>query len=198
MTYRVGLTGGIACGKSETQAILRERAVPVLDTDAVAHAILRKGSEVHDRIVSRFGPEVLSGEGEIDRKALGRIVFSDSGEREALNAIVHPEVGRRWRAWLEARREPLAVVAIPLLYECGLEHEFDGVVCVRASEALMMERLRDRGLTEVEARQRIRSQMPVEEKAARATWILDNNKTLNDLKQQVDRWLATINAQENH
>lgn len=189
---RVGLTGGIAAGKSEVQRILAERGVPVLDTDRVAHEVMAKGSPVHRAVVEHFGPGILGADGGIDRSVLGKIVFADPAEREVLNQLVHPETGRRWRAWLREQTGPLAVVAIPLLFECGLEKEFDGVLCVWAPEEILIKRLFSRGLDGGQARQRIRSQWSVERKKERATWILNNDGNLDELQRQVESWLQSL------
>ena len=114
----------------------------------------------------------------------------------ALPIFVHPEVGRRWRSWLAARTEPIAIVAIPLLVETGVQQEFDHIVCVTSSEALMRKRLADRGLSPVEARQRIQSQLSLEKKKQHATWILENNGTLPEFHRRVDHWITTLEQTE--
>jgi len=192
VSYRVGLTGGIAAGKSQVELFLKGLGVPVLDTDRVAHEVMSAGTPAHACIVSRFGAEVLGADGEIHRPALGRIVFADASARAALNAIVHPETGRRWRAWLEAQTTPVAVVSIPLLFECALEKQFDGVLCVRAPEETMIKRLLLRGLDEEQARLRIQSQWPVARKAALSTWVLENDGGLDDLRVQVTNWYHNL------
>lgn len=176
--------------------MLSDRGVPVLDTDRVAHEVMAHGSPVHREVVARFGPGILRDDGEIDRSVLGRIVFSDPGERKALNQLVHPETGRRWRAWLHQRSEPLSVVAIPLLFECGLEKEFDGILCVWAPEPILINRLLSRGLDGEQALQRIRSQWPVDRKKERSTWILKNDGNLDELREQVDSWLQSLSNLE--
>jgi dephospho-CoA kinase len=196
MTLRVGLTGGIACGKSVVEKRLLEHGVPVLDTDRVAHELLRPPTETFRRVVERFGTGVLLEDGQLDRPALGRIVFADPAAREDLNRLVHPDVGQRWRAWLREQHSPLAVVSIPLLYECGLESEFDGVLCVGAPQNVMIERLLRRGLTPEQAAQRIHAQWPVDRKMERATWTMTNAGSLEDLHTQVDTWLRQNLAQE--
>jgi dephospho-CoA kinase len=187
--FYVGLTGGIAAGKSEVQRMLSEQGVPVLDTDRVAHEVMRSGTGVYHKIIKQFGPVILGCDGEIDRKILGAIVFSNEKERQKLNQIVHPEVGRQWRSWLASQQGRLAVVSIPLLYECGLQNHFDGILCVWAPESLMRKRLLGRGLTEQQADQRIQSQWPVDQKKEASTWSVINESSLEDLKSQVHEWL---------
>lgn len=195
-TKRIGLTGGIACGKSEVSRRLIESGIPVLDTDRVAHEVMRSGTEEFRRILERFGSEMKNDQGEIDRKRLGEAVFSDEAALEDLNRIVHPEVIRRLRIWLGDQKGPLAVVVIPLLMECGLENEFDGVLCVWSPEEQMQARLMNRGFDAREAESRIRAQWPVDEKAKRATWTLINKTTLPDLYTQVDMWIMNQTVPE--
>lgn len=188
-TFTVGLTGGIAAGKSEVQRILLEQNVPVLDTDHVAHEVMRPGEAAYDKVVEAFGKGILSSTGDIDRRVLGKIVFDHPAERQKLNGLVHPEVGKRWRAWLGAQSGPLAVVSIPLLFECGLQTSFDGVLCVWAPESQMKKRLMTRGLTGLEATQRIQSQWPVDAKRKQSTWTLVNDRHVEDLEREVLNWL---------
>lgn len=188
-TTRIGLTGGIAAGKSEVQRILLEAGVPVLDTDTVAHEVMQAGTPVHAAVVERFGPEILLESGEINRRVLGGIVFGDAEAREDLNRLVHPEVRRRWRGWLEQQSGVLAVVSIPLLFECGYETFFDGVLCVWSPEEMMKKRLLTRGLSGEQANQRIQSQWLVDAKREASTWSIHNDKSLLDLRRQVLEWL---------
>lgn len=198
MTKRIGLTGGIACGKSVVTDRLKTHGIPVLDTDQVAHELLKPGNPVFDAIVNHFGVEVLDHpNGEINRSLLGRKVFADDSERDALNTLIHPEIGRRWRNWLQAQTSVMAVVAIPLLFEVGAEKDFDGILCVWSPEPVMIERLKKRNLTENEAALRIRAQMPVDQKAEKSTWTLKNIATLEDLYFQVDEWVKQCTPQEN-
>jgi dephospho-CoA kinase len=189
---RIGITGGIAAGKSEVQRILSARGFPVLDTDAVAHEVLKPGQPVYAAVRDYFGPDILRPDGEIDRKRLGAIVFADEGRRRELNALVHPEVGRRWREWVRHQTALCAFVAIPLLFECELENEFDGVLCVWAPEEIMKTRLCLRGLDEQAAQLRIQSQWPVALKRERATWSIRNDGSLDDLEQKIDLWLMSL------
>lgn len=198
MTKQIGLTGGIACGKSEVTARLRHHRIPVLDTDHVAHSLLKAGEPVHEAVVQSFGEAFLDPQGDIDRRKLGRLVFTDPSAREKLNRLMHPEIGRRWRNWLSRQCGPLAVVAIPLLFEAGLEKYFDGIICVWAPETLMKERLLKRNLTETEAELRIQAQWPVDLKAQKSTWIFKNTCSLADLYQQVDAWVQQTIPQENN
>lgn len=167
-----------------------------MDTDHVAHALLESGTPVFEAVVSHFGKNYLNTQGDLDRKKLGECVFADAEARKYLNALMHPEIKKRLRTWLAEQQGPMAVVAVPLLFEVGLESAFDEILCVWAPESLMIQRLQTRNLTEKEAILRIRSQMPVDLKAAKSTWTLKNNRTLDDLHQQVDAWVNHMIPQE--
>ena len=183
----VGLTGGIACGKSEAAQVLKDLGVAVLDTDTVAHELMEPGRPIFEAVVKRFGDTILADDGRIDRAVLGDRVFRDPGEREALNALVHPAVGTAWQEWVAERRErgESGVVAIPLLFEVGATEGWTAIVCISAPETIMVDRLRRRGLSEEEAQLRVQAQMPVDEKARRSDYIIENDRTLNDLKERV-------------
>lgn len=158
--------------------------------------MMRSGTEVFYRIVEHFGSGMINDQGELNRRRLGDVVFSDGQSLQELNRIVHPEVVRRLRTWLSEQTGPMAVVVIPLLMECGLENEFDGVLFVRSPEEQMKARLMNRGFTAEQAESRIRAQWPVDEKAKRADWILTNNTTLPDLYKQVDTWITNQTVPE--
>jgi dephospho-CoA kinase len=197
MTKRIGLTGGIACGKSEVLDRLKSLGVPVLDTDSIAHDLLKSGNPVFEQIVNHFGKEILQKDGHVDRSIVGRKVFRDEKARNKLNELMHPEIGIRWRDWMKKQCADFAVVAIPLLFEVGHENEFDGILCVASPEAIMMKRLQNRNLSEEEAMQRIRAQLPVDVKAQKSTWNIQNNLTLSHLYTQVDTWVEKMIHQEN-
>lgn len=198
MTKRIGLTGGIACGKSEVMERLKFHKVPVLDSDHLAHELLKSGNPVFDSVVKQFGDQILKPTGDVDRSVLGKIIFGDPNQRDALNKLMHPEIRNQWQSWLQHQSETLAVVVIPLLFELGLEKEFDGVVCVWSPEETIKQRLLKRNLTENEAINRIRAQMPVEQKAEKAHWTLQNNHTLSHLHKQVDDWVQKMIHPENY
>lgn len=183
----IGLTGGIACGKSVAGNFLAEQGIPVLDTDLVARKIMEPDQPVFDAVVAHFGTGIVDDQGRIDRARLAGIVFADAGQRHALNACVHPAVREKWRRWLDEQVavHRAAAVLIPLLFETGARPFFDAVLCVTASTDIVMDRLRQRGLTDEEAQLRIASQMPVDKKAQRSDFTLDNNGSLDDLKIRV-------------
>lgn len=180
----VGLTGGIACGKSEAARFLAEAGVPVLDTDEVAHLEMQPGGAAYDDVVAVFGEKAVAPDGTIDRSRLGQIVFGDATALRQLNALVHPPVRERWETWRTMLRgeNRSGVVVIPLLFETGATDGWDAVICVAAPEDEVLERLARRGLTEQEARQRLGAQWPVEEKIRRADVVIWNDGTLQELK----------------
>lgn len=195
----IGVTGGIACGKSEVGRLLARAGVYVRDADQVAHEVMSApDGAAYAAIVERFGPDVLRDDGAIDRKALGARVFVDQAEREALNAIVHPEVRRIWRAWAAqvVRENQVAAIIVPLLYEVRAEGDMDVVLCVSASPTRVAQRLAKRGLTSDEMKQRIAAQWPLKEKEQRADYVVRNNGTRDELAQATREVLQRILAKE--
>jgi dephospho-CoA kinase len=191
----IGLTGNIASGKSTVARLFEERGAALIDADVLARRAVEMGTTAYRDIVRRWGEEVLAPDGEVDRGALRRIVFSEPEELEALNRIVHPEVARlRDRLVADAKRrgELICVVDIPLLFERDLVDEFDRIVLVDAPRPIRLERLvRDRALRETEAMDMIAAQMPAELKRARADFIIDNVGTLAELETRAaEVWSA--------
>jgi len=187
VTTRVGLTGGIASGKSTVSAILAELGAVIIDADALAREVVAKGTPGLDAVVAEFGPELLTAEGDLDRPAMGSLVFNDEGARRRLEAIVHPLVFERIID-LESHAPAGALVVhdIPLLAESGRADTFDAVLVVHAPEDVQIERMvRDRGWTEDEARARIAAQAAAEDRLAIATHVIDNTGTLEDLRRRV-------------
>lgn len=184
----IGLTGGIASGKSTVRELFRALGAPVLDADAFARAATAPGSPVLDAIGQRF-PGVISPEGALNRGALATRIFAEPSEREALNALIHPEVRRLFRdalAELKNQGAERVIYDVPLLFETGLENELDEVVVVTVPEAVQLQRLRARnGLTEAEALARIRAQLPLAEKTRRAHHVIDNSGTREATADQV-------------
>jgi dephospho-CoA kinase len=184
---RVGLTGGIASGKSTVSAIFAELGAVIIDGDQLAREVVERGTPGLAAVVEAFGPELLTPEGDLDRPAMGAIVFNDEAKRKQLEAIVHPLVFERY-AELEAATGPDDVVIhdIPLLAESGRADEFDEVVVVDAPEELQVRRmLEDRGWTEADARSRIGSQARREDRLAIASYVVDNTGSLEDLRARV-------------
>ena len=155
-----------------------------MDADEVAQQLIAPGGECGEAVEREFGARVRAANGGVDRSLLGQIVFSDVCARERLNALLHPSVIRRMRTWAEGiRREGrFGVAVVPLLFEAGMEKNWDAVVCVASDEKTMLERLAQRGLSPKEAKARIASQWPVREKMARADRVIENNGSLAELK----------------
>jgi dephospho-CoA kinase len=189
-TLPIGLTGGVACGKSTLAEGLRARGWHVIDTDRIAREVMRPGEEAWKKVVDVFGSSVLHSDKSIDRKVLGRLVFADPSLRTKLNEITHPAIRSAWQGEVvnRARTHPAQFLAvmIPLLYECALEMHFRAVWCVGASRATQMDRLRRRGFTEIEVNQRMDSQLPVAEKMARASIAFWGEGTPAALLRQLD------------
>lgn len=188
---RVALTGNIASGKSSVARVWARLGAPIIDVDVLARRAVEPGSPALERIAQAFGPGVLEPGGGLDREAMRAIVFRDEAARRRLEAIVHPEVARLRREEeqrLEREGARIVVNDIPLLFEVGLEDEFDVVVLVDAPEAVRLERLvRDRGLDPDEARRMIAAQMPAEQKRRRSDIVIENAGTLEELEARAER-----------
>jgi len=193
---KVALTGGIATGKSHVLERFRRLGVPCLDADALAHGVMASGTEATRAIAARFGADILDVDGAVNRKKLAAIVFADASARRDLEAIVHPAVYRAIAAGLRAFEligdSPLAVVDVPLLYETGHAGDFDRVVATLCSPSTQLARLEDRGLSHADALQRLAAQMPAEEKAARADFLIRTDGTPEDTDAQVERIWRTV------
>lgn len=201
-----GLTGGIATGKSTVSEMFRDAGAHVVCADRLARAVVRRGQPAWREIVAAFGEEILRSDGELDREAMGRAVFSDPSARRRLEAIVHPRVfaGMEERVVEIGRENPDAVVVqdVPLLFESGMDRRLRPVIVVYAPEAVQRERLMARDdRSEAEARARIGAQMSVEEKRRRADRVIDNGGSLAGTRRQVletYRWLrARADAETN-
>jgi len=191
----VGLTGGIASGKSTVSAMLRELGAQVIDADQVARDVVEPGTPGLQEVAGRF-PGVVDASERLDRAELGRRVFAEPTERRALEAIVHPrireEVTRRLEA-LARSGEEVALYDAALLIENGLQKGMDGVIVVWAPESLQRARLAARdGLDEAAVTARLAAQLPLADKRAQATWVVDNGGSLDETRAQVGRIWAEI------
>ena len=188
MTRRIGLTGGIASGKTAVSDMLARRGAVIIDSDTLAREVVEPGTRGLEAIVERFGTTVLTPDGALDRAKLGQIVFDDPVARADLNAIVHPAVRAR-AAELQLQAPPGAVVVqvIPLLVETGQADDFDLVVVVDADEAVQLRRLMQRnGYTPSQARARLKAQASRAERLEAADLVIDNSAGLPELEAQVD------------
>jgi dephospho-CoA kinase len=194
----IGLTGGIATGKTTFAAALRAAGAPVVDADGLAREAVRRGGPALDEIVRAFGPEVLGPDGELDRPRMAARVFGDPEARARLEAIVHPAVRRAVAAEtarLAAQGHDLAFYDVPLLFETGLDREVDCVLVVFAPREVQLERLAARdGLGPAEAEARLAAQMPVEEKARRADIVVTNDGDVAGLRAKAAPVLAALRA----
>jgi len=185
---RVGLTGGIASGKSTVSSMLRALGAVVIDADQLARDVVAKGTPGLQAVVEEFGPSVLTDTGELDRPAVARVVFADDSARKRLEGIVHPLVFEEIvRLEAEAPAGALVVHDIPLLAESGRGDTFDAVVVVDAPPELQVSRMvRDRGWTEEEARSRMGAQASREDRRAVATYVIENTGSLEELRREVE------------
>ena len=184
----VGLTGGIGSGKSTVSRMLRERGAVVLDADGFARAAVVAGSPGLAGVVARFGAQILTPDGELDRPKLASIVFADPGALADLEAIVHPEVRRMIADGIQENLDADRVVVLvnPLLIEMGTHRDCDVVVVVSTSPETQIARSLARGMTEEDVRARMAAQLPLEERARAADVLIDNEGTLVDLEREVD------------
>lgn len=186
---RLGLTGGIASGKSAVAAMLRELGFFVLDADALAHKLIEPGQPAHSEVLSEFGPSIADASGRIDRVKLGAIVFNDRAKLDRLNAIVHPRVAeaivRQFEEWERSGVRDAAFVEAALIVESGIHKKLDGLVVAWCTPEQQLARLIARGLSEAEARRRIAAQISVEEKLRYATERIDCSGSLENTRRQV-------------
>lgn len=187
---RLGLTGGIASGKTAVAAILRELGFAVLDADSLAHKLIEPGQPAYYEVAREFGADILAPNSYINRAKLGALVFADVAKLARLNAIIHPRVEVAAYAqldeWARAGNREAAFVEAALLVEAGYHKNLDGLVVTWCRSEQQLERLRARGLTQEEARQRIAAQLPIEEKLRYATEKIDCSGTLEETRLQVE------------
>ena len=194
----LALTGNIAAGKSTVAAMLAAHGATIIDADVLSREAVAPGTAGLDAVVERFGAQVLAADGTLDRAALRARVFNDAVARDALNAIVHPAVRRLRDEAVRAageRGDRIVISDIPLLFEVGLEHAFDGIILVDAPEAMRRERMvRDRGLTDAVAQAMIDAQWPSDRKRAGATWIVENDGSHEALAARVEAVWRDVEA----
>jgi len=193
---RLGLTGGIASGKSAVAALLREFGFPVLDADALAHKLIEPGQAAYDEVAREFGLSIIGTDGRVDRAKLAAIVFADRAKLDRLNAIVHPRVEaallRQFEEWERNGTRDAAFVEAALIIEAGIHKKLDGLVVAWSKPEQQFERLRARGLSEEEARRRIAMQLSVVEKVPSATEKIDCSGSLEETRRQVEALAARL------
>jgi dephospho-CoA kinase len=194
----VGLTGGLGAGKSTVARMLGDRGAVVVDADELARQALEPGTRAFKEVCDLFGDEVLTPQGEIDRRALAQKVFADEEKRRALESITHPEVFRKLAGIVESHQGTNAVVVFdaPLIMETGFDQAVDVLVVVTAPQDEQVARVnRDRGMAQEEARARIASQVDPEQRVARADELLRNDGDLRELERQVEELWERLRGQ---
>jgi dephospho-CoA kinase len=193
---RLGLTGGIASGKSAVAAMLREMGFPVLDADALAHKLIEPGQAAYDEVVREFGPSITGADGRVDRAKLAAIVFADRAKLDRLNAMIHPRVEpalvHQFEEWERNGIRDAAFVEAALIVEAGIHKKLDGLVVAWCKPEQQLERLRARGLSEEEARRRIAMQLSVAEKLGYATEKIDCSGSFEETRRQVETLAASL------
>lgn len=196
MTIRLGLTGGIATGKSTISNMLKQWGYPIIDADEIAKQLMRKGGQAYNKVVEAFSFEILLDNGEIDRVKLGEIIFQNDAERNRLNQIVHPTVHAEMESiYSEYARQnqPLVVFDVPLLLDGEMKMELDYILVVAVDEQTQLERLMKRnGFTRAHAMARIHSQMSQEERVSYADFVIDNGGTLEETVNQLKKVMTSI------
>lgn len=183
-----GLTGGVGMGKSTAAGFFSEMGVRVVDTDDIAHELVRPGQPALDEIKQEFGEHFLKADGTLNRSTLAKHVFADESARKKLEAILHPRIRAEWQARVESWRNEnvaLAIVVIPLLFETQAETCFDRIICVACSSASQRERLAARGWSETEIARRIAAQMPVDQKIARSQFVIWTEGQTGSSRRQI-------------
>ena len=193
----IGLTGGIATGKSTVSAILKKAGAVIIDADRIAREVVKKGLPAYREIVENFGETVLLSNGEINRSVLGDLIFNDPRKKKLLNRIVHPHVRRETNRQLKdmenSSPDTIAVLDIPLLFEAEMHKDLSEVIVVYAPEHIQVKRLMKRdNISEADAVARVRSQMPIEEKKNRATIVIDNSGTMEDTRKRTLEIFKTL------
>jgi dephospho-CoA kinase len=184
--FLIGLTGGIASGKSTVAKLLASYGAETIDADQVARDVVLPGSVGLQAVVNEFGAEVLSDSGELDRDLLGQIVFKEPEKRKALEQILHPLIKKRTTELLAASKSSVVVYAVPLLVEANVDYPFDMILTVEAGVENQVERIvRSRGLSEADALRRIDAQASTAERSERADFVIDSSGTHAQLEQQI-------------
>jgi dephospho-CoA kinase len=193
---KLGLTGGIASGKSAVASMLRKLDFPVVDADSISHKLMEPGQPAHDEILREFGLDLGDSAGHIDRAKLAAVAFADPAKLARLNAILHPRVEQamllQLDAWQRVGTHEAVFVEAALLVEAGFTKHLDGLVVAFCTPAQQLERLLARGMDEVEARRRIAAQLPLEEKLRHASYTIDCSGSLDATRVQVEALAANL------
>ena len=194
----IGVTGGIATGKSTVSQMLEKRGFEVIDADEVVHELQTTGSLLLNQIVNAFGLTILHDDGSLNRGELGKIIFSDAAARAKLNSIVHPVVRAEFERRIAISKDDVLFLDVPLLFEAGFDDMTDANLVISASQEVQLLRLKMRdGLSEQEAQDRVCSQMALSEKVVRADFVIDNSEDLCELEENIEKFLREINVLRN-
>jgi dephospho-CoA kinase len=195
---RIALTGGIGTGKSHVRAVLAALGVPTIDADTLARDVVAHGTPGFDAVVATFGRGILTADGDLDRRALGALVFADPAKRHELEAILHPAIKGaidQWFASLDQSAQPFAIADIPLLYEVGLDKEYDEVIVTACTPQNQVRRIMARdNLDAAEVQRRLEAQLPIDEKVKRANHVIDTNGSLVQTNAQVHKLYQQLSA----
>ena len=185
---KVGLTGSIATGKSTVESIFKELGVPVIDADEVVHKLLKE-EKIKNKFVEILG-NVLDEKGEIDRKKVAKIIFSNQEKRKEIEKIIHPEVFKYIQNWIkekEKKKYDFVIVSVPLMIETGSYKNYDKIIVVYAPKEIQLKRLKKKGMSEEEALKRINAQMDIEKKLKYADFVINNTGSIEDLRKEVEK-----------
>jgi dephospho-CoA kinase len=195
----IGLTGGIASGKSTVSRVLRKKGFSVVDADELARQVVEPGQSGLAQVVSAFGTDLLDPDGRLDRRKLGKLVFGRPEQLRKLEALLHPLIQSetmKLRQQAESRGEAFAFYDVPLLFEKNMQTDFDAIIVVSSSPELQIQRMKSRdGLTDQEVRERLGSQISLSEKEGKATWVIRNEGSLSELESQVSQLISQIQDQ---
>lgn len=197
MATIIGLTGGIASGKSTVANMLSEKGFSIIDADIAARVVVEPGEDAYEQIVTQFSEDILLDDGTINRPKLGSIIFNDEEKRKMLNSIVHPATRKKMFEWKDeaiAKGKQTVIYDIPLLFESKLTHIVEKTVVVYVDEKTQLKRLMERNdLTEEEAKARIASQLPLRDKVDLADEVVNNNGPIDETKEQVEKLIRKWN-----
>ena len=186
---RIALTGGMGTGKSHVRAVFAALGVPTIDADTLARDVVAHGTPGFEAVVGKFGRGILNADGDLDRRALGALVFADPARRHDLEAILHPAIKGaidQWFTTLDQSAQPFAIADIPLLYEVGLDKEYDAVIVTACTPQNQVRRIMARdNLDATEVQRRLEAQLPIEDKVKRANYVVDTNGSLVQTNAQV-------------
>ena len=195
MIRKIALTGGIATGKTYVATRLREAGVPIVDADALSREVVTPGTPALAAIRKRFGPDAVRRDGTMDRIRVGQIVFKDKRARLDLEAIIHPAVVKAINDFFATlpKRTPFAVADIPLVFETKRDKEFDAIIVVACPREMQLQRLMERNkLSKEDAERRLAAQLPIDQKVEKATYVINNVGSFEDLDAQVDALIAKL------